>query len=141
MDNEIKPLDEGVTPENKLKIYSKKAIWGFSIFFTSIFGGVLLFHNLKDIGKSKEANLILIFSIFFTVISIYIVNIPEKPKTGLNYLCNMVGGLILTEYFFKKYFPAPDDYDKKKIWKPLIISILITIPFILAMIYTTSLEK
>jgi hypothetical protein len=143
MDNEIRPLDESVTSmsEVKLKIYSKRAILGFSIFFTSIFGGVLLYQNLKDIDRKKEANIVLIFSILFTAISIYIVNIPDKPKTGLTNLCNIAGGLILTEYFFKKNFPNPDNYDKKKVWKPLIISILITIPFVIAMIYSGILEK
>ena len=143
MENEIKPTDEGMlsAPTSKLKIYSEKAIWGFSVFFTAIFGGVLLMQNLKDIGKKKEANLILIFSIIFTIIGIYIVNIPEKPKTGLTFLINGIGGMILTKYFFKKYFPNPDDYDKKKIWKALIISIIIIIPFVLAVIYSESTEK
>ena len=138
MENENKPLDEGsiITPESNPKIYSKMAIRGFSIFFTSIFGGVLLMQNLKDIGKRKEANMILLFSILFTAVSIYIVNIPEKPKSSLTMLCNLIGGYILSDYFYKKYFPTDDNYEKKKIWKPLIISILITIPFVLALIYS-----
>ena len=127
--------DSIFSPENP-KIYSKKAIWGFSIFFTSIFGGVLLMQNLKDIGKKREANIILGLSIIFTAISIFIVNIPDKPQTPLTYLCNMAGGAILTEYFFKKYFPNDNIYEKKKIWKPLIISIIITLPFVLALIYS-----
>ena len=137
MSTEDKFIDETltITSGDNPKIYSKKAIWGFSFFFTSIFGGVLLMQNLRDIGKKKEANMILFLSILFTAISIYIVNIPDKPKTSLTYLCNTVGGLILTEFFYKKYFPNESNYEKKKIWKPLIISILITIPFIIAIIY------
>lgn len=138
MDNEFNPLDDlaAITPSNP-KIYSKKAIWGFSFFFSAIFGAVLLMQNLKDIGKKKEANLILLLSILYTAITIYIVNIPEKPTSSLTYLCNIVGGLILTEYFYKKHFPLDQAIEKKKIWKPLIISTLITIPFILAIIYSS----
>jgi len=143
MENEFKPLDENSIPvtEKQIKIYSKRAIWGFSVFFTSIFGGVLLFQNLRDIGKKKEANLVLLFSIIFSVAIIYIVNIPEKPKSSLTLLCNMLGALILTEYFFQKYFPNQAEYEKKKIWKPFLISMAITIPIVLVMIYATSQEN
>lgn len=142
MTNELKPLDENAipTPETQVKIYSKGAIWAFSVLFTSVFGGVLLYHNLKDIGKRKEANFVLILSIILTVVTLIIVNIPERPKTSLTFLCNIGAALILTENYFKKYFPNPDEYEKKKIWKPLLISIAITIPFILAVIFGGNLE-
>jgi len=92
--------------------------------------------NLNDIGKKKEANIVLIFSILYTLLSMFIVNIPAQPMSSLSFFCNVAGGLILTEYFYKKYFPMDNNYGKKKIWKPLIISILITLPFLLAFIYT-----
>lgn len=125
-------IDETAYP----KIYSSKAIWGFSIIFSSIFGGVLLMQNLKDTGRKKEGNLILLYSIIFTIVTIYIVNLPEKPISNAAFLCNMVGGGILSYYFQKKYFPNEESYEKKTIWKPLIISIVITIPFIWALIYS-----
>lgn len=136
MENDLTTINNSISNiEENMKIYSKKTIWGFSIFFSAIFGGVLLMQNLKDVGRKKEGNIILILSIIYTAITIYIVNIPEPPKSSLTYLCNMVGGLILTEYFYKKYFPSTKEYEKKKIWKPLIISILITSLFVLALIY------
>ena len=50
MENEIQPLDEGgvmvTVTTNKLKIYSERAIWGFSFVFTTVFGGVLLMQDL-----------------------------------------------------------------------------------------------
>jgi hypothetical protein len=137
MEIETERINEVITLTDipKLKIYTKRAIWGFSIFFSAIFGAVLLMQNLKDIGRKKEANIILLLSIIYTIISIYIVNIPKEPITSVTYLCNIAGGAVLSEYYFGKYFPSPDDYGKKKIWKPLIISILILIPFMLAMVY------
>jgi hypothetical protein len=128
-------LDEA-TLEIYPKIYSKVAIRGFSIFFTTIFGGVLLMQNLRDIGKKKEANIILLASLLFTAVTIFIVNIQTKPNTSITFLCNIIGSYILSEYFYKKYFPNDSLYEKKKIWKPLIISILITIPFVVAVIYS-----
>lgn len=137
MDDNFKQLDDmAIMTDSNPKIYSKKAIWGFSLFFSAIFGAVLLMQNLKDIGKKKEANIILLLSIIYTAVTIYIVNIPDKPNTPLTYICNIVGAVILTEYFYKKSFPSDPTFEKKKIWKPLIISILISIPFLLAMIYS-----
>jgi hypothetical protein len=137
MDDNFKQTDDlAVMTDSNLKIYSKKAIWGFSLFFSSIFGAVLLMQNLRDIGKKKEANIILLLSIIYTAISIYIINIPDKPNTSLTFICNIVGGVILTEYFYMKSFPNDQTIEKKKIWKPFLISILITIPFLLAMIYS-----
>lgn len=125
------PFTPGVYP----KIYSKRAIWGFCILFTTVFGGVLLMQNLRDTGRKKEAFLMLILSITLTVLSMIIVNLPEKPVGPLGFACNIVGGVILTEIFYKKYFLDDSIYEKKKIWKPLIISILITIPFILVLVF------
>jgi hypothetical protein len=135
MEDKIQQDSLTLTIENNPKIYSKQAIRVFSILFTTIFGGVLLMQNLKDIGKKKEANMILIFSIVYTAISIYVVNIPEKPNSSLTFLCNIIGSAILSDYFFQKYFRSGENFVKKKIWKPLIISILITIPFVLALVY------
>ncbi len=117
------------------KIYSSRTIWGFSVFFTSIFGGVLLMQNLKETGRKKEGNLILLYAIIYTIVTIIIANIPEKPNSSISFLCNITGGGILTYYFQNKYFPNEESYPKKTIWKPLIISLLITIPFVAAAIY------
>src|ERR1035437_10230154 len=106
MENEIIPLNENTVElknENQ-KIYSQKAIWGFSILYTAL--------------------------------AIYLVNIPEKPETSMTFIINAVGGLVLSKYYYSKYFPNDDRYEKKKIWKTLIISIIIMIPFVLAMIYS-----
>ena len=122
---------------NVVKIYSKKAIWFFSMLFAPIFGGILLRQNLIDNRRKKEANIVLLASIVFTGLTIVIVNSMEQKTSSLTYLLNMGWGAILSEYFFRKYFPN-DNYEYKKIWKALVISIAITIPFLLTMIYATT---
>ncbi|MGB3587423.1 MAG: hypothetical protein WBA23_12830 [Tunicatimonas sp.] len=133
------PLEENQSGDssNNFKIYSKKAILGFSIFFSTIFGAVLLMTNLRGIGQEKQANIILLCSIIYTALTIFLVNLPENQNSALTYLCDMVGGFVLSEVVFKKNFPNDETIKKKKIWKPLIISILITVPFILALIYSS----
>jgi hypothetical protein len=134
METEPNAALTGATQETLPKIYSRKAIFGFSLLFAPIFGGVLLRQNLVDSNRKKEGNIVLLASIIFTFLTIFIVNMMATRNTSFTFLLNLVGGGILSEYFFKKYFPK-EDYEYKKIWKPLLISILVVIPFILAMIY------
>lgn len=120
--------------EEIVKIYSKKAVWGFSIFFTTIFGGVLLMQNLWALNKKKEGYQVLAFSVLYTALGIYLASMSETPNTSINFAVNAVGGIILTEFFFKRYVPDERNLPKKKIWKALIISLLIILPFVAALI-------
>jgi len=58
-DNFMQPDDQVVIADSNPRIYSMKAIIAFSLIFSSIFGAVLLMQNLKDIGKKKEAKIVL----------------------------------------------------------------------------------
>jgi len=117
-----------------VKIYSKKAIWGFSFFFTTVFGGVLLMQNLWALNKKRQAYQVLAFSVLYTSLGIYLANLTETPNTSITYGLNILGGYILTEFFFKRNIHNENILPKKKIWKALIISILIMIPFVAAII-------
>jgi len=123
------------------KIYSRKAILGFSIFMSTLFGGILLYQNLISVRKKKEAYIVLGISILLTIVSIIIVNIPENPKGYLAYVCGFAGGSLLSNYFVPKYFPDEEQYPKKEIWTPLIIAVIITAAFIALMVYAASVEN
>lgn len=127
--------------DNLPKIYSKKTILGFSIFLSTLFGGVLLYQNLIDAKKKKEAYIVLGISILLTIITIAIVNIPEEPKSPLAYLCGLGGGSLLSYYFVPKYFPNEEEYPKKPIWKPLIIALIIVVIFVTLIVYGASIEN
>lgn len=121
------------------KIYSKKAILGFSILLSPLFGGVLLYQNLIEVKKKKEAYMILGLSVLMTIATLVIVNIPENPKSSLAYLCGIAGGSIFSYYFMPKYFPDEDQFPKKSLWKPAIIAVIIVVIFVLLLIYSDSL--
>ena len=123
--------------ENNLpKIYSSKAILGFSVFMSSLFGGILLYINLRNLKKYKEANIVLVISIILTLLTYFVMSIPENPKSSLAYLCGFIGGGILSYFLFPKYIPNEEDFPKKQIWKPLIIALLIVIVFISLIIFS-----
>jgi uncharacterized Tic20 family protein len=117
------------------KFYSKKAILGFSIFFSSIFGGILLMQNLKEIGMKKEAKTVLNTSIILTVLPFLLAWLIEKEVSTYTLLANIIGGLVFSEFYFGLYIPKEQIFESKKIWKPLLISLLITIPLLASVIY------
>lgn len=149
-ENKDDKIEEKYTDDDFVDIYSKRAIFWFCIFFDVIFGGVLLIINLIAAGYKRAATQVLFFSIFYYTLTIYIISVsgikvdpavlkkassgvpltPAEIKLllsllGLTIILKITGGLILTRYFFKKYFPD-NDYYPKPIWTAVFVSIAIT---------------
>jgi len=114
------PFEELVLPV----LYSQKAIQGFTIFFTTIFGAVLLMRNLKEMNKPKAAIQVLVFGIVYTLFSIILLNYLPK-MFFITLIFNLIGYVVLSEFFWNKNLGKELAYNKKKIWKPLFISTLI----------------
>ncbi len=72
--------------------------------------------------------------VYTGVLIVFMSLIPE-PNTGLSIGLNGAGAFIMTMVFWNKYIGKETKFRVKPIWKPLVISILITIPFLLAIIY------
>jgi len=122
-----------------VEIYSKWAILGFSIIPSPLFGGILLIINLRAAGYQKAMYAVLAFIISYIVATDVLinqfVNVPKviNPKVldnnlltlaGISIAVNLVGGLILSFFFFKKYFPD-DDYFPKSIAIPVFVAIIL----------------
>lgn len=121
-----------VTDPNAPVYFSHRAIWGFSVFFTVIFGAVLLASNLKE---SKSARWTVIgFGVLYTAVAILALSQFER-NTGLTLIVNGTGAWLMTSFFWNKYLGKEVKYQAKPIWKPLIISTIIIIPFVLAIIF------
>jgi hypothetical protein len=111
------------TTHNIPQIYSKRTIWGFSVLMTPLFGGVMLMHDLNNVGKKKAAYLSLLTSILFTATACAVMKVLKEPSSGWMYAINIVGGYVLAEIYHKMGFP-PSKYSKHRdIWKPLLIAI------------------
>ncbi len=121
-----------VTDLNAPLLYSKGAVGFFSLIFSPIFGAVLLSSNIQ--GKNKKW-VVTGYGIAWTGIVIVFANIVPMKNQNLVLLFNLGGSLGLTTTFWDKCVGKEIKYRAKPIWKPLIISIIIIIPIILAMIY------
>jgi hypothetical protein len=130
-------IEEQINLEEKLnptpKIYSRKAILIFSAICSPLFGGFLLRQNLLDIKNKKAANKILIISTIFTGISIFILYHLSK-RSPYNLFLNGAFGFVLSEYYFRKYFPA-ENYQYKTNSKPLIIAIITLLACVFAIVF------
>lgn len=118
--------------------YSNRAIYFFSIFFSVIFGAVLLATNIWD-NKTARWNVIG-FGIAYTAAAVAMLNIFAITSVW-SILINAIGGSILAGYFWNKYLGNATKYETKPIWKPLLISLLVSLPFVAAMLYTMKLGE
>lgn len=102
-------------------LYSKRAIQGFTIFFSTLFGAVLLMSNLKKVNKPKARMEVLFFGVAYTFLTILLLN--YLPKTFfLTMVFNLIGYAVLVEYYWNKNLGKELKHQKKQIYKPLIIS-------------------
>ena len=116
------------------ELHSKRVITMFAAIFSTIFGAVLMMHNFKAVGNIKARNQVLVFGILYTVASILIIN-SLNIRTNLAVILNLGGAIVLTELFWNKQLGKNIRYRKRSWVKPAIISVIITIPFLLAIIY------
>ena len=121
-------------------LYSKNAILGFTIFFSTIFGAVLLMQNLKQMNKPKVRNQVLIFGLVYTLCSTILLNyLPKSIFTTL--ILNVIGYAVLTEYFWNTHLGKYLVHQNKQIWKILGISMLIVFALIFLLFLTQNLEQ
>lgn len=107
-------------------LYSQTAILAFTIFFSPLFGGVLLAMNVWKVNK-KAVWQVIVFSLVFTAFSGYI-SYYMAPGSFVAILIPISGALILSELFWNRLIGKQLKYDKRKIIIPLIIALLIAIP-------------
>jgi hypothetical protein len=132
---ETEELEEQQPQSEKIAIYSKWAILGFSVFFSPFVGSILLMINLRRTGNKMAGYLVLLFGIVY-IIAAEIVLVkaaglditsitPEKLLANHQILyyskaLDILGAAILSEYFFRRYF-KDDNYTSRSIFPPLLI--------------------
>ena len=129
------PLNDQLTDFDKPPIYSRNAVRGFAIFFSAIFGGVLLMQNLNSIGKPREGRIAFGISVVITICEIAIGMLIGQTTSSMGIILSILGATALSEFIYKKYIPNELDYGKKPIWKPLIVGLIIFIPLVALVIY------
>ena len=122
------------TSEDLPRLYSKRLILVFSGLFSILFGAVLLLSNLKRAGEKKGMYQVLLFVFIYVVGIIFTIQSMESASNWSVPL-NILGALILNEYFWNRYIGKTTAYEKKSWIKPAIISMCISVPAFLALVY------
>jgi len=120
-------------------IYTPRAILVFSVVFAAVFGGVMMSLNLFRVGMKRPAWVVLLASAIFTAAEIWVVNLPENTIGTLALFLNLGGGLVLSKIVFPRYFPDGERHPRRKVWGALVVSILISLPFLVAAIWAASM--
>ena len=128
-----------VTDEMAPLYYSKRAIYGFSFFFATMFGAVLLALNVKKSNK-KGAWMIVLMGVVYTVIMIFIIS-RGKGSGDEAFLFNLVGGSLLSIAAWDHYLGKDTEYRVRPIWKPLVVSLLIVATIIGMSVLGAYLQK
>lgn len=137
---DFQDTDEQQPEQQEIAIYSKWAILGFSIFFSPLFGGILLMINLRSVGFKRQGTSVLLFSVVYQFVAAALIGSVMKLPANVNSMlllqnpqfliyslvAQIIGGGILAEYFYKKYFPA-DHYKHRSVWRPLAVILIITL--------------
>jgi hypothetical protein len=119
--------------EPRLALYSPAALVGFSTLFSPLAGGILAFHSLRSAGQAASARHALWMSIGFAACLVVLGQLlPRVPGMGLGLGC--AWGSWLSQYQ-KKRVPDEASYPRKRIGKPLLICLGLTLA-LLAGIYT-----
>jgi len=133
-DNNNLPEQEG----DYVEIYSKKAVFWFSVLADPLIGGALLIINLWLAGYKRAVALVVAFLVVYVAATTkaeywYMDHYKIDPKkidnNAIVFLLmskgfQVAGGVILVGYFYKKYFPE-DDYYPRSIINPLLITLFI----------------
>ncbi len=118
-------VDDPSAPE----YYSERAIYAFSVFFSVIFGSVLMTMNINRTEKKNSSWTALLFGIVYTGLQMWALSYVPR-NTGLTVGVSIGGALLLNHFFFKKYIGKDTKYRARPIWIPLIIALAITIPLL-----------
>ena len=110
---------------NAPQLYSRQVINIFSVLFSVLFGGILLAINLKTANNKKAIFPVLAFSVLYTGLTVFILNLIPGNTTPLTVAFNLLGALVLYNFFWGKYIGKEFQYRTKPFWIPLIIGIVL----------------
>ena len=118
--------DNLIDAKPSLNLYSKDAIWGFSLIISPLFASVLFLINMMKLGKASVGCLILFAMIAYQMIANYIViNLTENLFIGL--VPNIIGGYLLANLFWGKLIGHNTPYQTRSLKTPILIAIIMVL--------------
>lgn len=113
----------------KLKFYSKEAIAGLTL-LSPILGCILFSYNLREIGKGRLSPYFVIAGLLWILlIKRLLKGTIDDPLFQL-LIAGISGSLLMTFFIWDKFLSSYPVYEKKKIWKPVLVFLSICVALI-----------
>lgn len=112
------------TYEERPKLYNQATILIFSILLSTIFGGIIYAQNLSEIDNRKQIAPVLVFCVIWNIVLFKLAHRYTDNFVLTFLLPNMMGGLVLSIFFWKHHF-GDLDFKARNVWIPLAILLLI----------------
>lgn len=119
--------DEDFEEEELPVLYSDRVIFSFSILFSVVFGGILFARNLKEVDRREGIAPVVIFSVVYSLFSIYVLDVAKTGMIGTITLA-IIGSTIINTFFWDRYIGRRTPYYRKSYRKPLLIALAIFVP-------------
>jgi hypothetical protein len=133
LDADIEQRSEIGTPV----LYSQAAIFGFSFFFSTIAGGIMMSMNLSRLRKPGIVP-VLAFGIGYPVAMAVFDSFVELPR-AINTAMNIGAAYVMKEFIWNKFIGKETVYTKRPIWIPLAICLVIAAVLVALIIYSDNI--
>ncbi len=118
-------------------LYSRRALYVFTFFFSPLFGSIMMAINCAKINNRSGIVWVLLFGVFFTTAQIIGLNYVHGGS-GYGYICGFIAAACIHSFFWNRLIGKSTFYRAKPIWVPLIIGLLLCGLILWAMFYGTN---
>ena len=131
----LNPPVENIPEEIHIpSLYSMRSIQLFSVLFSVLAGGILMAINFNRTNQKTAAYKVVGFSLFYTVLSIYLFSLLGSQSPIISIVLNLAGALLIDELFWKKVLGREFKFQKQQIWTALAVALLIISPLVWYMV-------
>jgi lipopolysaccharide export LptBFGC system permease protein LptF len=116
-------------------LFSRRAIYAFSVIFSVFFGAVMLAMNVSKTSGKKNVIWVVLFGLAYTVATVMLLQ-NFKTSTGLTIIPSIAGAYLIEALFWSRYVGSSTLYRKRPIWIPLAIGIVVGGAFIFIAFYS-----
>lgn len=121
-------------------LYSRRVIYAFAFFFNPLFGSVMMAMNVYTTDNLLRVLWIIIFGLTFTILERLILPITGAPVFFL-VLFQITGASILESFYWRRYIGDTTFYRTRSIWPLLVIGVVLSGLYIVALMYSGQLGK
>lgn len=121
--------DKNITDDpNAPLLYNPRFILVFGALFSVFAGGILYAINFSRLNQKKNALLVILTSLAYSILQVTILILIETGTSMLTLPVSLLGVYLIDTLFWKKYTADNLKYRKQSVWVALIIALLIWVP-------------